>query len=125
MGDGGAYAMQQVETLRSQLAEARAEIEAHKKQNANLTLQLDSLTPQLSKEVQLSLERCETIATLRTERAELEADVVWSVEHSTYYEAGEFSWISHSTDVCNFWEEIICDGTPSDILRAVREARAK
>jgi hypothetical protein len=58
-----------------------------------------------------SLQRVCLVCELEARIAELEADVVWAIER------GGFT-LYHNAETY-----LDCDGTPADILRAVREAR--
>ena len=104
-------AQEEVEQLESQLTEARAEIERFK-----------------TRAMERAIEANERDARI----AELEADVVWAVEMNVgafsefrSTEGKRHAWIewTHDSGEGDEVHIIEVDGTPADILRAVREAR--
>jgi hypothetical protein len=70
-----------------EIARLESENERLRNQNANLTIQLDTLGPQLSKEVELSLERCATVVELRAENERLRKGIVWAVRNGAEADA--------------------------------------
>ncbi len=97
--------------LKSQLAEARAEIERLKVANEGWHQRVGML-------------KADDEAN-RARIAELEADVVFAVNHAAAMvrdlDPTMIDWIAEDGGMAG----ICCDGTPADILWAVREARTK
>lgn len=63
------------------------------------------------------------LAEKETEIAALKADLVWSAKNVVGFYGGMLTWVGES--VLGPINEASCDGTPDDILRAVREARTR
>ena len=95
---------EKISHLESQLAEARAEIERLMAANAKNIEAMNTWEELYDK-------KCARIA-------ELEADVVWAVRHAATCTVEPAESLYGHPSI-----EVPCNGTPADILRAVREAR--